>query len=137
MCAVLLDTSVASLLHPKRANSTRRAAYEPDLQGHVLALSFQSVAELYQWAEQNRWSAANRAALDEFLSRFLIIPYDSDLARAWARVMTHARSIGRRLDTADAWIAATATRHSIPLLTQDMDLARIKLPGLSIIYHAP
>lgn len=44
MSVVLLDTTVASLLHPKKQNDTRRAGYEPHMQGQILALSFQSVA---------------------------------------------------------------------------------------------
>jgi tRNA(fMet)-specific endonuclease VapC len=137
MASVLLDTSVASLFHPKKRASPQRMAYEPDLHGQVLTLSFQSVAELYQWAEQNHWGPAARAMLDDFLSTFVVIPYDPELGRAWARVMTHARTIGRRLETADAWVAATALRHSIPLVTQDVDFTHLKLRGLSVICHTP
>ncbi len=41
MSTVLLDTSVASLLHPKKKNSTLRAQYAPHMTGHVLSFSFQ------------------------------------------------------------------------------------------------
>jgi hypothetical protein len=34
MPILLLDTSVASFLHPKRRNTPQRWAYEVDLQGH-------------------------------------------------------------------------------------------------------
>jgi hypothetical protein len=46
MEAVVTDTSVASLLHPRKRRSTLLAWYEPHLQGKALVLSFQSVAEL-------------------------------------------------------------------------------------------
>jgi predicted nucleic acid-binding protein len=133
MATVLLDTSVASLLHPKKRNSTARAFYEPYLTGHILALSFQTAAELYLWSEQNRWGKENRDALTELLSQFLIIPYDAHLGQVWAKVMAETRQIGRRLETADAWIAATAIRHALMLLTQDGDLANLKLKGLTVI----
>jgi tRNA(fMet)-specific endonuclease VapC len=137
METVLLDTSVLSLLHPRKIHSSQRSLYEPHMQGQSLAVAFQTVAEMYQWAEQNRWGATNRAALDEFLKRFLVIPYDRDLAAAWAKVMTHGRHAGRRLESADGWIAATALRYGIPLLTQDLDLADLDLPGLTVVCHTP
>src|SRR3954469_3432729 len=108
MTSVLLDTVVASLLHPRKQKSTLRALYEPHLQGRILSISFQAAADLYQWAEPNRWSASRVASLDPFIAQFVQIPYDRELARAWARVMNHSRAIGRRLESADAWIAATA-----------------------------
>src|SRR5213078_3122541 len=129
MPTVLLDTVVASFLHPKKQKSASRPLYEPYFRGNLLAISFQTVAGLYQWAEQNRWGAANRSGLDELIGRFLEIPYDRELSRAWARVMNHSRTIGRRLESADGWIAATALRHGLPLITHDPDLANLKIPG--------
>jgi predicted nucleic acid-binding protein len=94
MATVLLDTTIASFLHPKRRLSPQRRAHQADLINRTLALSFQSVAELLQWAEQNQWGGPQRAALDKFISRVLVLPYDMELARVWARVMTEARRKG-------------------------------------------
>jgi len=58
MAVVLLDTSVASLLLPHKIPRPEHSLYEPDLRGQTLALSFQSVAELWKLAEKNKWSAA-------------------------------------------------------------------------------
>src|SRR5215813_8472802 len=122
MSTVLLDTSVASLLHPKKKNSTLRAQYAPHITGQVLALSFQSVAELWAWAEENNWGEKQRTGLQTFLRQFLIIPYDFALAQVWAQVSTHCKKHGRRLEAGDAWIMATAVHRKIPLLTHDGDL---------------
>jgi predicted nucleic acid-binding protein len=84
MSAVLLDTTVASLLHPKKKRNTLRVKYEPHMQSQILALSFQSVAELWSWAEENNWSTKQRNGLTIFPQRFLIIPYDLELAQVWA-----------------------------------------------------
>ncbi len=54
MGAVLLDTSVASLLHPEKKGSDLHEKYVPHMRGQTLALSFQSVAELWGWAEANK-----------------------------------------------------------------------------------
>jgi|ERR1051326_3544682 tRNA(fMet)-specific endonuclease VapC len=135
MSTVLLDTTVASLLHPKKKGNTLRARYEPHMQSQIMALSFQSVAELWSWAEENNWGAKQRAGLDIFLQRFLIIPYDDDLAKGWAKVETHCKRIGRRLEAGDAWIAATAVRYKIPLLTHDRDHVGLNYPGLRVISY--
>jgi len=132
---VLLDTTVASLLHPKRRNSKLRALYEPDLVGQTLALSFQSVAELWAWAEERNWGARERRRLSAFLSRFLIIPYDDDLARWWAWVSVVCKRQGQRLEAGDAWIAATAVHRRIDLVTHDRDHVAIKVPGLRVVSH--
>ena len=136
MAILRLDTTVASFLHPKKKDSPQRRAYEPVLRGQVLAMSFQSVAELLQWSEQRQWGAVQRAQLDRFIARFLIIPYDMQLARVWARVMTQARAGGRRLESGDGWIAATAVQRGIPLITHDHDFATLKVTGLSVVSHA-
>lgn len=47
MSVVLLDTTVASLLHPKKKGTELREKYEKHMRGQTLALCFQSVAELW------------------------------------------------------------------------------------------
>jgi tRNA(fMet)-specific endonuclease VapC len=81
MSTVLLDTTVASLLHPRKKNDALRAQYETHMEGQILAISFQSVAELWSWAEENNWGTTLRAGLEIFLQKFLIIPYDAELAK--------------------------------------------------------
>lgn len=135
MSTVLLDTTVASLLHPKKKNHPLRAKYEPHMQGQILALSFQNVAELWSWAEENSWGTKQRDGLTVFLHKFLVIGYDAELAQEWAKVTAHCRRAGRRLESGDAWIAATAVRYKIPLLSHDGDHVGLNLPGLHVISY--
>jgi predicted nucleic acid-binding protein len=135
MSTVLLDTTVASLLHPKKKDHTLRAKYESHMQGQILALGFQSVAELWSWAEENNWGAKRCDGLTMFLHKFLVIGYDADLAQEWAKVTTYCRRIGRRLESGDAWIAATAVRYKISLLTHDGDHVGLNFPGLHVISY--
>ena len=65
MSTVLLDTTVASLLHPKKKGNTIRSLYEPLMKGKILALSFQSIAELWSWAEENNWGDKPLQKLNE------------------------------------------------------------------------
>jgi len=55
MAVVLLDTSVASLCVPHGPRGAVWALYEPYLIGNTLALSFQSVAEIWKLAVGRRW----------------------------------------------------------------------------------
>lgn len=135
MSTVLLDTTVASLLHPKKTNDALRAQYETHMEGQVLAVSFQSVAELWSWAEENDWAILLRAGLETFLQKFLVIPYDSELAKTWARLSTHCKRIGRRLEAGDAWIAASAVQYKLPLLTHDLDHVGLNFPELKVVYY--
>jgi tRNA(fMet)-specific endonuclease VapC len=135
MNVVLLDTTVASLLHPKKKGTEIRCKYEMHMRGQRLALSFQSVAELWFWAEKNGWGENARQGLDSFLRKFLVIPYDYELARFWARVIEESRKQGRRLEAGDAWIAATAVHRGIPLLSHDKDFVRLSIAGLHVITY--
>jgi tRNA(fMet)-specific endonuclease VapC len=133
MEAVVLDTSVASLLHPRKRGSTLWAWYEPHLKGRTLVLGFQCVAELWAWAVENRWAKKNRRGLERFLSKFLIVPYDLELAKTWAEVSYHCKRRGRRLEAGDAWIVATAVHRRLPLVTHDTDHLALAIPRLKII----
>ena len=135
MSVVLLDTSVASLLHPKKKHDALRAKYEPHMRGRTLALCFQTVAELWNWAEANKWGEQSRQGLDAFIRRFLVIPYDYELAKVWARVMEAARSESRRFESGDCWIAATAVHREIPLLAQDRDFIDRSILGLRVVNY--
>jgi predicted nucleic acid-binding protein len=136
MATLLVDTNVASFIYPFK-NSPDRPRYESTLRDNVLAISFQTVAELLQWGEINKWGPRRRAGLDQFIDGFVVIPYTRELAEEWARVITRAHRAGRRLEAGDGWIAATAVRFGIQLVTHDKDFAALKIPGLTVISHAP
>ena len=129
----MLDTTVASLLHPKRKDSPLRAWYKPHLEGKILVLSFQSVAELWGWAVEYRWGKKERRGLEKLLRRFLVIPYDFELAKIWAEVTAHCKRRGRRIEAGDAWIVTTAVHRRLPLLTHDADHLGLGIPGLQVI----
>ena len=135
MSTVLLDTTVASLLHPKKRDDAFRTKYEGHMEGQILAISFQSVAELWSWAEENNWGTTLPAGLETFLQKFLVIPYDPELAKTWARLSAHCKRIGRRLD-GDAWIAASAAHYKLTLLTHDFDHVGLNFPELNVLYYS-
>ena len=105
------------------------------MRGQIPALSFQSVAELLAWAESNNWGEKQREGLDIFLQKFLVIPYDIDLAKAWARISTLSKRNGRRLEAGDAWIVATAVHYKLTLLTHDKDHVGLLIPDLKVVSY--
>jgi predicted nucleic acid-binding protein len=89
-------------------------------------------AELERWALQANWGEARFERLRQFLRRFLIVPSSEQLSRKWATVMVQARAIGLRIETADAWVAATALLYQAPLVTNNpTDYAGVS--GLQVI----
>ncbi len=113
---IVLDTDVASFLFKQ---DTRGERYRPHLVGRTPCLSFQTVAELYQWAETHNWGEKRRANLAQWPRKFVILPYDNGIAQAWARVRAECQRQGRPITAQDSWIAACAVRHNCPLLTHN------------------
>jgi tRNA(fMet)-specific endonuclease VapC len=133
MAIILLDTSVASLLLPDRERRPDLALYLSHIVGNTPAVSFQSVAELRRLAERRRWGGRRCAVLDASLQHLVVIPYDYYLAQVWARVSVEAERGGRRLESEDAWIVATAVRHHLTLLSHDRDLVDLPVAGLNVV----
>jgi tRNA(fMet)-specific endonuclease VapC len=113
---VILDTDVCSFFF-KRDSRVER--YRSHLLGHTACLSFQTIAELYQWAEIHSWGQKRRTKLEQWLPHFVILPYDNQTARAWAKIRAERRRQGHPISATDAWIAACAVRHNCPLLTHN------------------
>jgi predicted nucleic acid-binding protein len=93
-----------------------------------------TVAELERWALLYRWSSQRVQWLRLFIERFTVVPSSPDLCRKWAEVMIAARAAGRRIETADAWIAATALLYDNPLVTHNgSDF--LGVPNLKLVFH--
>ncbi len=59
------------------------------------------------------------------------LPVDESVASAWARLRVDLRDLDRRMPANDAWIAATAIAHDLPVVTQDDDYEGV--PGLTVV----
>jgi tRNA(fMet)-specific endonuclease VapC len=130
--SLVIDTDVLSFLFK---GDTRAEAYRGDLEGKLLALSFMTVAELYQWAYVRSWGEGRLDRLERYPRSYVVLPYDNRVCKEWARIRVERQLIGRPISTQDAWIAATAVRHRCPLVTHNrVDYAEIK--GLAVLSHA-
>ena len=105
MNAVVVDTDVVS---PVFKGDTRGEKHLSAISGPDLLVSFMTEAELERWILQARWGPERILRFRTYMRRFVSVPSSRDLIVKWAEVMVGARSLGRRIEVADAWIAATA-----------------------------
>ena len=113
---LLVDTDVFSFIF---RGDPRAERYRPHVEGNLAALSFQTVAELYQGALQAGWGERRRNLLREEIARYLTIPFNMEMVEHWARVRSSRRAAGRAVGAADAWIAATALWAQCPVVTHN------------------
>jgi tRNA(fMet)-specific endonuclease VapC len=127
--AVVVDTDVISFIFKR---DTRSAYYLPLLTGKIAVISFMTLAELRQWAERRNWGPARRARLEQFVTGFAILHSTDQLCSEWTRITSSSYRSGYSIGVADAWIAATASMLSLPLVTNNgSDYAGV--PSLEII----
>ena len=130
----LVDTNVVSFMLSNDPGYRALAhAYERHLEGRTTAIAFQTLAELLVGFETQGW---DRRRFERAMDRFRVIPYTEELIpihirlRAESVRRSRARR-GRTLGAADAWIAATARRLNIPLVTHDRALSQA--PEITVV----
>jgi predicted nucleic acid-binding protein len=125
---MLIDTNIVSYIYK---GDSRAKAYEAHLTGRTLFVSFMTVAELYCWPFKKNWGEAKKQGLVQFLRNFAVLPYDEGLAWIWAELVVKTCR-DHPMSVADSWIAATAIRHKLPIVTHNKKHFE-HVPGLSII----
>ena len=116
MSACVVDTDIVSYLF---RNSPVAQLYRQHVIGKVLIISFMTLAEIRFGMLQARWGARRAAAMETHLKHFVLYTFDDDLCQAWAQVVYSERAKGRGMSAQDAWIAATAIRNDVPLITHN------------------
>jgi tRNA(fMet)-specific endonuclease VapC len=122
----LVDTSVVSI---EFKSDSRATLYKHHLAARSLAISTVTRAELYEWSIGRKWGAERTKKLLNFLEKFAELEMDDEVLWCWARIRTEK---GRPRSYSDSWIAATAIRYELPLVTHNRrDFEGIE--GLDII----
>lgn len=116
MTPVVVDTDVVSFLFK---SDSRAHQYLGLVRSRQLLISFMTEAELEQWILLAKWGPDRVRRFRMFMNRFASIPSSRDLILKWAAVMVAARMSGRRIEAADAWIAATALLYDAALITNN------------------
>ncbi len=134
--SLLLDTNVLSE-GIKPAPDHRVQRWLDQVDEDFAFISVVTLAELRRGAERLA-HGVRRRRLEEWISsdvraRFAgrILPVDEDIADHWGHLVALSESIGRRIGAMDGFLAATADRHNLTLVTRNVaDFAPL---GFSII----
>lgn len=133
---IVIDTDVFSAdLVP---GSGLAARYAPLITGRPAFISFQTVAELRYGAIRRGWGRARRLKLEATVQRVEIVHSGPELVAFYAQLRADCEAVGHALGqrehTADRWIAATAIRLGIPLVSNDQifrGAPKLKLESLA------
>ena len=113
-------TSTAPRLTPGSQLAQR---YDALLPGRPVFRSFKTVAELRYGALLRGWGPPRLQRLEAEIARAEVIHTGNDLVRVYAELRVACQRIGHALGQrdhdADRWIAASALRLRIPLVSND------------------
>jgi toxin FitB len=111
--AVVFDTDAASHAQAGRLPEPVTAR----ISGMRVCVTFVTVGEFYKGAEKRGWGERRRQALEAWLRRVVVLPYDAEVAKRWGQIVARGERTGRSVAANDAWIAACCMAHNLPLLT--------------------
>jgi tRNA(fMet)-specific endonuclease VapC len=129
MKAAIVDTDVVSMLFK---GDTRARAYRVHVAGRLLGISFMTLAELERWSLERGWGPRRKLELAEHVSHYAVLPVSRELCVKWAEVAFAAKRRGRPIQTADAWIAASALYYQVPLITNNQSDYSL-IDGLTVL----
>jgi predicted nucleic acid-binding protein len=129
---VVIDTDVFSAdLVPGSRLAER---YAPIIAGRPAFISFQTVAELLYGALRRGWGTARMLKLDAKILHAEVVHTGPELVLVCTRLRVACEAAGHALaqreHNADRWIAATAIRLGVPLVSNDTIFR--DAPGLTL-----
>ena len=135
---VVIDTDVFSAdLVP---GSRLAELYAPIVAGRPALISFQTVMELRYGALRRGWGTARMLKLDAKILRAEVVHTGPDLVLVCAQLRADCEAAGHALaqreHNADRWIAATAIRLEVPLVSNDTIFRGVPRLRLESIPHA-
>jgi predicted nucleic acid-binding protein len=121
---VLVDTNVLSAeLSRRRRRSPLVEMYREHLSGRLLVIAGQTVAEMRFGAAVAEWGEARRRQMRAHIGTAEIARPDDETADAFAELKAACWRAGHPLSQpihgGDLWIAATAVRLGLPLVSHD------------------
>jgi tRNA(fMet)-specific endonuclease VapC len=106
-------------------------ARDPSLRWHIghdfrCFLSFISVGELYAGAHQSTRHALNVSEIRRIRVEIPVVNWDMEIADQYGRIQAFLRAKGQPIPQNDIWIAATAMRHGLTLITLDRHFVSVE-----------
>ena len=132
--AVVVDTIVISWLLDDRPN--RLADHHRNRLGaQPVLVAFQTVMELRYGALRAGWGELRRRRLERGLAELTVVQPDDETITVCAELRLQCQQVGHalgdKIHDGDRWIASTAIRLGLPLVSHDGVFNAA--PGLSII----
>lgn len=135
----VVDTMLVSALligSRRRWAADLLSRYSTHLRGISIVLSFATVAELRYGGLKGEWSSKRVEAMENwFRESAIIVMPDNDLVNTCADLryacFKNGLALSDKIHDSDRWIAATAIRHGIPLISDDRIFREV--PGLILI----
>ena len=118
----LLDTNTVSHLIKRHPQATQRLLAVPM---HSLGISAITAGELAFGLAKRPEAVALRAAVDEFLRRVDVLPWDAAVAQTYGRLREQMQSEGIGLSALDLQIAAHAVHVQAILVSSDQAFGRL------------
>ena len=125
---VVIDNNVMSYIARR---SPIANYYLPYLAGREVVISFQTREEALFGAYLAGWGERRVDDLKRHMDQYEVHWPDDELVDLCARLRQKRQAAGRRLEIADAWVAATALYLECPLASHDGDFDDI--PDLELI----
>lgn len=134
----VVDTMIASAIivgtrSTKTADLLNR--YERYLRGVSPVISFATVAELRYGALKAKWGPGRVQPMEDWIHKAAVVLPDNDLVDVCANLRNECEKRGHGLKDqkhdSDRWIAATAIRYNIPLISDDRIFNGV--PGLRLL----
>jgi predicted nucleic acid-binding protein len=118
---IVIDTDVFSAdILP---GSPLAARYAPIVTGRPAFISFQTAAELRYGAIRRGWGHSRMLKLEAMIQRAEVVHTGPELVLVCAQLRASCEAAGHALaqreHNADRWIAATAIRLGVPLVSND------------------
>ena len=114
----LLDANTVRYIVKGQSRHARRKLERVSVD-HDVSISVMTEAEMRLGLARGKLSAATEAAVELFLSKIDILPWDSAAARAYGLLRAGQERKGRPLSVEDLMIAAHALSLGLTLVTHD------------------
>jgi tRNA(fMet)-specific endonuclease VapC len=122
----LLDTNIVTAI--RRSEPAVLARLDDQTR---LLVSSTVAGELFFGAERSSRPVENRADIEAFLLRVVVLPCDLDTAAIYGRAKAALAAKGRMIPDNDIWIAAVAMQYDLTVASRDQHLREV--PGLKLV----
>ena len=133
--AVVVDTMVMSAVVNAARNPDLAAAYRSLIGGRPVMISFATVTELRYGAVKAGWGELRQRGLERDLARVVIVQPDDQLMHVCAELRVRCEraglALGQKVHETDRWIAATAMRLGLELISDDAVFEDV--PSLAVL----